>query len=219
VTKQTYEIETTEGRRKAWRHFQWVDHAVLRYRWTNFDQVAEGLYRSNHPNHARLEEFAAMGGKTVLSLRGGPNLPPHLFEAEICEKLGLNLVAIGLSARKAPRQDRLIELLEAFETLERPILMHCKSGADRTGLASVLYLMIHEGKSIADVKDQLSFKYLHIRKSATGILDHFLAMYAEHNAQSPTSVESYIRNHYDPAALSESFDAYQKSLKIWEGWR
>lgn len=219
MTKPKFEIDTPAGRRKAWRHFQWVDHAVLRYRWTNFDKVTEGLYRSNHPNHARLEEFKSMGGKTVLSLRGGFDLPPYLFEAESCAKLGLDLANVGLSARKAPRKESLIELLEAFETLERPILMHCKSGADRTGLAAVLYLIIHEGRSLEEVRDQLSFKYIHIRRSATGILDHFLRMYRDRNLQSAISMEDYIRNEYDQDALTHSFAAYQSALKPWEGWR
>ena len=219
MPREPFEIETPEGRRRAWRHFQWVDHAVLRYRWTNFDHVADGIYRSNHPNHARLTAFKEMGGKTVLSLRGGPNLPPSLFEAESCAQLGLTFRSIGLSARKAPRKEALIELLEAFETLERPLLMHCKSGADRTGLAAALFLMIYQGKSIDEVKEQLSFKYLHIRRSATGILDHFLRMYAQRDKQSPISISDYIRTEYDQAALTASFDGYQRALKPWEGWR
>ncbi len=219
MPKEPFEIDTPEGRRRAWRHFLWVDHAVLRYRWTNFDHVADGIYRSNHPNHARLQAFKDMGGKTVFSLRGGPNLPPSLFEAESCDELDLTFHWISLSARKAPRKEALIELLDGFETLERPVLMHCKSGADRTGLAAALYMMIYHGKSVSEVKEHLSFKYLHIRRSATGILDHFLHMYAERNAQTGISVTDYIRNEYDQAALTDSFASYQKALKPWEGWR
>ena len=219
MAAERFEIETPEGRKRAMRHFLWVDHAILRYKWTNFDEIAKGVYRSNHPGHERLEAFKSLGGNTVLSLRGAPKLPSYMFEEESCEVLGLELVAVGLSARKAPRREALLQLLDLFETIDRPFLMHCKSGADRTGLASVLYLMIYEGRSLESLKDQLSFKYIHIRKSKTGILDHFFRLYAEHNAKIETPIQDWIANEYDPDVLTQSFNAYQKALKPWEGWR
>lgn len=201
------------------RHFKWVDHAILRYKWTNFDQVAPGVYRSNHPGHDRLKAFADMGGKTILTLRGAPKDPPYLLEADSCKALGLKLVAIGLSARRAPKKQALLDLLDAFETLEKPFLMHCKSGADRTGLASALYLMIHQGRSVEDVQDQLSFKYIHIRRIQTGILDHFLRLYTEQNEKAPIGVRDWIQDFYDPDVLTESFAQRQAGLKPWQGWR
>jgi len=214
-----FEIETPLGRKRAWRHFQWIDHAVLRYKWTNFDKVADGVYRSNHPNHQRLEAFRDMGGKSILSLRGGQNLPPYLFEAESCAELGLGLHLVGLSARKPPEKSALLNLLDAFETLPKPFLMHCKSGADRTGLAASLYLMIYEGRSVAEVKEQLSWKYIHIRRSRTGVLDHFLRVYAARNAQSPISVQDWIAQEYDRDAFAQDYEDYRAGLKLWTGWR
>ena len=219
LPKIEHEIETTKGRRRAMRHFLWMDHAILRYKWTNFDQVAEGVFRSNHPGHERLKSFADMGGKTILTLRGKGSGPSYLLEAESCRALGLKLEVIGMAARRAPKPEALAQLLEAFKTLEKPFLMHCKSGADRTGLAAALYLMIHEGRSVEDVKDQLSFKYIHIRKIQTGILDHFLRLYAAHNAQNPIGIEDWSNDHYDPDALTQSFEQRQASLKPWQGWR
>ena len=67
-----YEIDTVAGRKRAMRQLDWVDHGILRYRWHNFAEFALGAYRSNHPTIARFEDYAAMGIKTVLTLRGAP---------------------------------------------------------------------------------------------------------------------------------------------------
>ena len=219
MPKIEHEIQSARGRRRAMRHFLWMDHALLRYTWTNFDRIADGVYRSNHPGHKRLKSFADMGGKTILTLRSKGSGPSYLLEAESCRAIGLKFELIGLAARRAPTHAALAQLLQAFRTMEKPFLMHCKSGADRTGLAAALYLMIHEGQSVEQVQDQLSFKYIHIRKIQTGILDHFLRLYAAHNARDPIGIADWIQDHYDPDALTHSFARRQASLKPWQGWR
>ena len=211
-------IDPKERKRSYW-HVRWLDHGILRTFWHNFEQVSDGVYRSNHPDDKRFEAYAAMGIKTVLNLRGVAKQPHYLFEVESCERLGLTLVTVHMSARQAPKVTHLTKLMDAFETMERPFLMHCKSGADRTGLAAALYLMMEEGQSVADARQQLSFRYLHIRRTSTGILDHFLDVYEARNAQSPIDIKDWIRTEYDPEALSESFAAKQAALKPWQGWR
>lgn len=213
------DITDPSERRRSWRHYQWLDHGILRTFWHNFEKVADGVYRSNHPDHKRFAAYAEMGIKSVLNLRGKAQQPHHLFEVESCKALGLNLITIGMSARQAPQKARLLELLETFETIERPFLIHCKSGADRTGLVAAIYLMVCEGQSVVEARKQLSFRYLHIRRSSTGILDHFLDVYAARDAQSPISIADWIRHEYDRAALTESFAAKQAALKPWQGWR
>ena len=100
-----------------------------------------------------------------------------------------------------------------------PFLMHCKSGADRTGLVATLYLMVKEGQPVAEARKQLSFRYLHIRRTSTGILDHFFDVYEARNAQAPIAIEEWIKTEYDRDALTESFAKKQAALKFWQGWR
>lgn len=207
-----------ERRRSQW-HLDWLDHGILRRRWHNFDEIAPHVYRSNHPNHKRFAAYAAMGIKTVLNLRGQALQPHHLFEVESCARLGLTLVNVQMAARRAPDRAELIDLLDAFATMERPFLMHCKSGADRTGLAAAIYLMLYEGTDIATAQRQLSFRYVHIRRTTTGILDHFLDVYAARAAQSPIRIDDWIRDEYDRDALTASFAAKQAALWPWQGWR
>ena len=210
--------DPAERRRSLW-HLDWLDHGILRRRWHNFAQVAPGVFRSNHPNHIRFQTYADMGIKTVLNLRGQARQPHHLFEVESCEQLGLTLVNVQMAARRAPDRRELLELLAAFETMERPFLMHCKSGADRTGLAAAIYLMIYDGADIATARRQLSFRYVHIRRTSTGILDHFLDVYAARAAESAIAIADWIRDEYDRDALTRSFAEKQAALWFWQGWR
>ncbi|WP_342078382.1 tyrosine-protein phosphatase [Yoonia sp. SS1-5] len=211
-------VDPKERRRSQW-HLNWLDHGVLRKKWHNFEEFAPGAFRSNHPDHKRFADYAARGIKTVLNLRGVAKQPHHLFEVESCAALGLTLVNVQMAARRAPNVTELKKLLHAFETMDRPFLMHCKSGADRTGLAAAIYLMMYHDAALDEARKQLSFRYIHIRKTETGILDHFLDVYAVRNAQAPIAIDTWIRTEYDPAALTASFAEMRRSQWFWQGWR
>ena len=95
----------------------------------------------------------------------------------------------------------LLKLFETFRTIERPFLMHCKSGADRAGLAAALYMLAH-GASPAEARRQLSWRFLHLRHSSTGILDHVLDIYEARLAQGPIGIEDWVRDEYDRDAAT-----------------
>lgn len=193
------------GRRKARLQYHIFDHAFLRVFWTNFDQVAEGVYRSNQPTHARFARYKKLGVKTVLNLRGSSVESPYQFERETCEKLGLKLVNAKIYARKAAGRDELLHLIDCFRTIEKPFLMHCKSGADRAGFASVLYLMVMEGKSLEEARKHLSVRYIHFKWTKTGIVDHIFDMYEGFNAHTPIRIEDWIATVYDKSEATRSF--------------
>ncbi len=206
-----------ERRRSQW-HVTFLDHGIFRKFWHNFSQVAPGVFRCNQPDHKRLAVYRAKGIKTVVNLRGVARQPHYLFEEESCAALGITLIPLQLSARNAPKRARLLALLDLFETLDRPFLIHCKSGADRTGLAGVLYLMEQEGLPLDLAKRQLSLRYLHLRRTSTGILDHFLDVYQARDARSPIGIRDWIANEYNRDALTASFEEKQGALKPWQGW-
>lgn len=199
-------IATPEARRAAWWHFQLMDHAFLRGVWTNLDQVAPGVWRSNQPSPQRLRQYRArLGLKSVINLRGSGAQGFYLFEAEACRDLGLTLHDLSFSARRAPTRSALLNALDLFAVVEKPVLIHCKSGADRTGLMSALYLMAIEGRPLAEAQRQLSFRYLHLKSTDTGILDHFLTLYAAE--AKGRDVRAWIEQDYEPERLTTSFAA------------
>ncbi len=197
-------IQTREARRAAWWHFQLMDHAFLRGIWTNLDQIAPGVWRANQPSPRRLEMYQRqLGLKSVVNLRGGSQQGFYLFEAEVCKKLGLTLHDVHFSARRAPKKAALLAVFDLFASLQKPVLIHCKSGADRTGLICALYLLDVEQRPLAEAKRQLSFRYLHLKSTETGIMDHFLTLYeSESNGR---SIRDWVIQDYDPARLKASF--------------
>lgn len=201
------DISTPSARRWSRFHYNWLDHAILRTFWTNFAEIAPGVYRSNQPTHKRLEQMVELGIRDILNLRGEDKYAHYLFEKESCEQLGIRMHNVKLYARSATSRERYMQVFEAFRTLPRPFLLHCKSGADRAGMVSVLYLMSQEGVSLDEARKQLGLKHLHLKWSKTGILDHILDVYEERQAKGAIGIEEWFATEYDPAEITASYNA------------
>lgn len=206
------DITDAAERRRSYRYLMFADHGILRTFWTNFGQVAKDVYRSNHPGHARLAQYKAKGIRAVLNLRGEGVRAPYLFEAESCADLGLDLVSVNLQARAAAPKEQLLALFDIFDTIPRPFVMHCKSGADRAGLAAALYLL-DQGAPVARARKELSLRYLHLRFTKTGVQDHMLDLFEQRLKKGAISVRDWIAHEYDPDVLAASF-AKKTILKI-----
>lgn len=188
-------------------HFWWTDHGWLRSFWHNLDQIRPGVWRSNQPSPRRLIQYKRMGIRTVLNLRGTSQHPHYIFEKNMCARLGLKLIDISLRAHALVPRKVMLELLDIFERIERPFVMHCKSGADRAGLASALYMLHMEGMSVDEAKTQLSFRYLHVRRFTTAVLDLVLDAYERDGGTEAMPVRDWIATRYDHKALMAEFAA------------
>lgn len=204
------DLSTPENRRRAHIYNLWFDHAVLRKVWTNFWPVAPGVYRSNQPTHERFVKLKAMGIRSILNLRGAAGAAHYLVEEESCRQLGLTLVNCTLHARYAAPAEDILAVIRAFREIEKPFVMHCKSGADRAGFASVLYLLVIEGRPMAEARKMLGLKFIHLKWSRTGILDFILDLYEARNAESPISFEDWVASEYDHLDVQARFDATHK---------
>ena len=202
-----HDISTPQARRRAYWHFHFLDHGVLRRFWTNMAEIAPGVWRSNQPSPARLRKLKKAGFHTVFNLRGANPNSPYLFEKETCDEIDLILISHSLTARSMVEPAILLTLLDKFETIERPFVMHCKSGADRAGLASALYLLHILGRPIAEAKKQLSFRFLHLKSFQTGILDHILEAYEADTRTQPMAIREWIETRYNPHELTLEFNA------------
>lgn len=207
------DISTPAKRREARRHFNWVDHGILRVYWTNYFQVAEGVYRSNQPSPERLITYRDNGIKSVLNLRGTSLYSYYLFEHEACTELGLSLTDQNMSATELPDIETIWTLENYFRTLEKPLVMHCKSGADRAGFVSALYLLLIENAPIEQAQKHLSLKYLHIKPTKKGILDYCLEKYRKTNKARPIAFREWLMTEYDPKTLTDEYLINRK----WKG--
>ena len=86
--------------------------------------------------------------------------------------------------------------------------MHCKSGADRVGVMSVLYAHFRLGLQMREAARQLSFRYGHIRHGDTGVLDYVFERYLEEADRTGESFEAWVsRPDYDRAKVKAAFSA------------
>ncbi|HTZ69145.1 MAG TPA: tyrosine-protein phosphatase [Acetobacteraceae bacterium] len=195
------------ARLAAWSDSLLVDHAVFRVLWDNWAEVIPGkLYRSNHPTPARLKAAARRYGlKTLINLRGHRQCGSDALSRESAARLGLTHVDMAFESRGAPHRDRILRFAGILERLEMPALMHCKSGADRAGLAAGLAIVL-AGGTAAQALDQLSWRFGHFSRSRTGILDAFFLLYAR-EAEGRVPFLNWVREGYDEAALRRSFVA------------
>lgn len=199
-------LASPEERRSAMRHLMLTDHGFLRLFWTHEYEIAPGVWRSNQPNPARIEHWAARGMKSVVLLRGtGPGKPIYDLEREACDRAGLTLHVAPLSGRNLATRERLLGVLDAFKIAEKPFVMHCKSGIDRTGLAAFLYLVSETDTPPEIARRQLSFKYLHLKVSRHGILDHMADSYLSAHRETGISIRDWIETVYDQEVMTARY--------------
>lgn len=131
----------------------------------NFHMVQDGaLYRSAQPGPGDLAHAVRNYGiRSVLNLRGAqPEDDWYRIEVSEAASLGLHHVDFPMSASRKPTAQDVDRLVALMRDMPRPILVHCRSGSDRTGFASALYLAAVTGMDKEQAEGQLSFAYGHV---------------------------------------------------------
>src|SRR5262245_29360550 len=150
-----------------------LDHGVFRLGYLNQHRLGEHAWRSGQPAPHHIDGFARRGLRTIVNLRGQRICGSYLLERMSCERTGITLIDFKLRSRFAPTREELRAAAELLDLVEYPMLIHCKSGADRAGLMSTLYLHLKENVPMVRAKRQLSLRYGHSRFGRSGVLDLF----------------------------------------------
>lgn len=206
-TKSPALLKRTLGGPMQYADMLLVDHGLFRVLYLNCHRLGKDAWRSAQPAPHQIAQSARLGIKTIVNLRGPRVCGAYWLEQAACERHGIRLEDFQVRSRAAPSKEELRGARALFKRLEYPILLHCKSGADRAGLMSALYLIFHENVPVELARQQLAFRFGHIRQSDTGILDYFFESYLRDNAQKPQSFVDWIEHTYDPDALKESYTA------------
>lgn len=131
----------------------------------NFHTVIPGeFYRSAQPSASQLESYVNRYGiKTVINLRG-PDDKAAWYSEEIAaaKRLGIKHVDFKMSASTMVTHDVAQQLVEVMKSAPKPILIHCKAGADRSGIVSAIYSHEVAGVDQDKAERQLSIFFGHI---------------------------------------------------------
>ncbi len=200
-------MQQAADRRRAWIESLFVDHAMFRLVWTNRAVVIPGrLYRSNHPTPFHLRRAQRDWNiKTLINLRGRRDCGSDALSRHAADRLGLAHVDMAFESRGAPHRDRILRFASLYDQIAFPALMHCKSGADRSGLAAGLAILFEGGETIEALR-HLSWRYGHFKQARTGILDAFFGLYAQ-EAEGRIGFLQWIERGYDEYALRAKFKA------------
>jgi protein tyrosine/serine phosphatase len=200
-----FDLTTSSGRAAASFDAMWRDHSFLRVWWQNAHWISDEMVRTNQPWPFQIRRWRQRGIRTIVNLRGGFGTSFHQLEKQACEDAGLALVNFTVTSRGAPTRDQIHGAKALFESIAYPALMHCKSGADRAGLMSVLYLHFRKGEPIDKALRMLSWRYGHIRQGKTGVLDYFFERYLADGAPKGQSLLEWVDKAYDPKILRNEF--------------
>lgn len=146
------------------------------------------LYRSAQLDAEALRAVTQRYGiRAVLSLRGGGKGDAWYDEqARATRGLGLVWYQFPLSDRRDVKPARLDEILQTMRRAPKPLLIHCKAGADRAGLVAAAYLLSN-GRDLDIADDQLSLRYGHFPYlwSNSVAMDRSLSAFAQHLQSAP----------------------------------
>ena len=199
------DMSSRTGRFWVYVHFHLMDHAFLRVFWNNFHRVSDQVFRANQPSPSHLKGYKKKGIKAILNLRGINKQSFCLLEEKACKDLDLELISIPLSSSSAPQPEKILEVISILEKIPKPFVLHCKSGADRAGLVSAIYLIVQQKLSVTEAKKQLSFKYLHLDFTKTGILDYIFDVFSERLKIGNIDFVDWLKQEYDADILNSAF--------------
>jgi hypothetical protein len=148
----------------------------------NFHVVVPGrIYRCAQPTADELERLIdEQGIRTVVNLRGcGVPNDWYLDECRTTLRHSVTQEDICLSAGRLPAVTEVRRLVEVIERGDYPLLFHCYRGADRTGLASAVALLLTTDTNFEEGRRQLSPRYAHLPLGRPANLDRFFDLYSE----------------------------------------
>lgn len=106
----------------------------------NLHRVTTFLYRSEQPTNAGMAALERLGVKTVIDLRA--------FHSDADEAAGTALALVDFDILTWwVTEDHVVAFLRALRRAEGPVLVHCKHGADRTGLMLAMFRVVEQGWS------------------------------------------------------------------------
>jgi len=171
---------------------------------SNFAEVVPGrLFRSAQPDDRLGSWIEAHNIRSILNMRGGkPAYDWYVREVDIVRDHGVDYYEIPMSAQVRPRKRELLQLIDLMGRARYPMLIHCKSGADRTGLGVALYHMIVLKEPPQTALKGFSIFHAHIPLFGPEKLQHPIREYAawldrQRLIHTPERFRDWVEKEYD----------------------
>jgi len=135
----------------------WVFYFLI---YANFHKVDKGFYRSaqlfslNMPFYVEKYQI-----KSILNFRGESSASWYKNEIAYAKENNLSHYNYAIGDRREIKIEQMEEMVRLMKEAPKPLLIHCKAGADRTSLAAALYL--HAVKNDHDADREISLLYGH----------------------------------------------------------
>jgi tyrosine-protein phosphatase SIW14 len=120
----------------------------------NFGRVTDKLYRGGQPTSDGFKELHAMDVRIIVNFR--EDRAETANEKREVESLGMKYVGIPWSANHEPSSAQIVEFLDLVRSNPNTkIFVHCRRGADRTGVMIAAYRIAVEHKSVAQAVTEM----------------------------------------------------------------
>jgi tyrosine-protein phosphatase SIW14 len=120
----------------------------------NFGHVADNLYRGGQPTPDGLNALHEMGVGMVINFRDEPK--EMADEKREVESLGIKYVGIPWSASHDPSSAQIVDFLDLVRASPNTkIFVHCRRGADRTGVMIASYRIAVEHEPVSNAVSEM----------------------------------------------------------------
>ena len=110
----------------------------------NFHQVGPRVYRGAQPTAGGFGNLARLGIQTVIDLREAGERSQA--EERAVKAAGMRYVNVPMKGHRTPSAENVEKVLALMESGSAgPVFVHCKRGADRTGMVVACYRIRHDG--------------------------------------------------------------------------
>ena len=109
----------------------------------NFHVVNDQVLRGGQPTDEGLRNLAAAGVKTIVDLQEEGERSHD--EKKLVKALGMRYVNVPMKGMTTPKEKQVSHALKALnDNSDGPVFIHCKRGADRTGVVIACYRIQHD---------------------------------------------------------------------------
>lgn len=105
----------------------------------NLHKVSDDLYRGAQPTAEGIEQLEALGVKTIINLRSSDT------DRSLLTAPGIAYERIPMTAWRAHDEDVVRFLQIVSDESRLPAFVHCRRGADRTGMMVAIYRVAVQG--------------------------------------------------------------------------